>query len=96
MFIVSLTYNRPLTEVDLHLEAHVAYLQAQYAKGHFIFSGRKVPRTGGVIVAKVKTRDELEAILAKDPFAIAGIAEYEITEFVASMTAADLDKLKEQ
>lgn len=47
MFIVSLTYKRPLSEVDQHLEAHVAYLKQQYGDGHFIASGRKVPRTGG-------------------------------------------------
>ena len=96
MFIVSLTYNCPLEEIDRHLEAHVAYLKQQYADGHFIASGRKVPRTGGVILAKVKNREELEAILGKDPFNIAGIADYEITEFVASMAATGFKNLKEQ
>ncbi len=96
MFIVSLTYKRPLTEVDSYLEAHVAFLQEAYAKGSFVASGRKVPRTGGVILSGVKTRAELESILAKDPFYQAGIAEYDIIEFVVSMVAEGFEQLKEQ
>jgi uncharacterized protein YciI len=96
MFIVSLTYKRPLEEVDTHLDAHVAYLKQEYANGNFIASGRKVPRTGGIILCNVKTRDALDAILAKDPFHIAGIADYEIIEFVPSMVAESFEKLKEQ
>ncbi|MBU0962134.1 MAG: YciI family protein [Proteobacteria bacterium] len=95
MFVVSLTYERPLEEVDNHLDAHVAWLQEEYGKGSFIASGRKVPRTGGVILSGVKTRDELQLILAKDPFQQAGIAQYDITEFIASMTAKGFEKLKE-
>lgn len=96
MFIVSLNYKCRLEEVDKHLDAHVAYLKQEYANGNFIASGRKVPRTGGVILSKVKTKNDLEAILAKDPFYQAGIAEYDITEFVPSMVAEGFEQLQEQ
>jgi uncharacterized protein YciI len=96
MFVVLLTYKRPLEEVDSHLDAHVAFLKQEYANRHFIASGRKVPRTGGVILRNVKTRDELEAILVKDPFHLAGIADYDIVEFIPSMVAEGFEKLKEQ
>ncbi len=96
MFIISLNYKCPLEEVDKHLDAHVAYLKQEYANGNFIASGRKVPRTGGVILSNVKTRNALEAILAKDPFNQADIAEYDITEFIPSMVAEGFEKLKEQ
>jgi uncharacterized protein YciI len=94
VFIVSLTYKRPLEEIESHLDAHVAYLKQEYARGSFIASGRKVPRIGGVILSNVKTRDELDAILAKDPFHIAGVAAYDITEFVPNMTAEGFENLK--
>ena len=93
MFIVSLTYKRPLEEVYRHLDAHVAYLKQEYANGSFIASGRKVPRTGGIILCNSKTWDELEAILANDPFNKAGIAEYDIMEFIPSMVAEGFEKL---
>jgi uncharacterized protein YciI len=95
MFIISVNYICKLEEVDNYLDAHVAYLKQEYAQGNFIASGRKIPRTGGVILSIVKTKMELEAILAKDPFCQAGIAEYDITEFIPSMVAEGFEKLKE-
>ena len=94
MFIVSLNYKYELEEVDKHLEDHVAYLKQEYSNGNFIASGRKIPRTGGIIISGVKNKDELEMILAKDPFKKAGIAEYEITEFVPSMVAEGYEILQ--
>lgn len=95
MFVVSLTYIGPLDSIDAHLDDHVAFLKEQYAKGRFIASGRKVPRTGGVILARSMPRDELNRILEQDPFKKAGIAEYEVTEFVASMVADELSAFKD-
>lgn len=96
MFIVSLNYKCQLEEVDKYIDAHVAYLKQEYANGNFIASGRKNPRTGGVILSCVKNKNELEIILAKDPFYQAGIAEYDITEFIPSMTAEGFEKLQER
>ncbi|MCP4114195.1 MAG: hypothetical protein GY737_02120 [Desulfobacteraceae bacterium] len=96
MFIVSLNYKCPLEEVDKHLDSHVAYLKEEYDNGNFIASGRKLPRTGGVILSTVKNRQQLETIIGKDPFYKAGIAEYEITEFCPSMVGEGFENLKEQ
>lgn len=93
MFIVSLTYTVPLAEVDQHIAAHVDYLNKHYAQGHFLASGRKVPRTGGVIVSIVRSRDLLDEIIKEDPFYINGVATYEVTEFTVSMAHDDLQFL---
>ena len=95
MFIVDLTYKVDLDTVDAHLEAHVEFLKEQYARGVFIASGRKVPRTGGVILARSESESALAEILALDPFNKNGIAEYVVTEFVPSMTADGLELMKE-
>lgn len=84
-FWVDLSYVRPLEDVDRYVDAHMAYLQACYAKKHFIASGPKVPREGGVILAKMASREALDAVLAQDPFKQAGVADYTITEFVPRM-----------
>ena len=94
MFIVSLTYTAALDEVDKHLEAHVAYLKQEYAEGSFVASGRKIPRTGGIILSCMKNREELDAVIARDPFHKAGVAEYDITEFVPGMVAEGFEILK--
>ena len=95
MFIVELTYVRPIEAVEENLEAHVAYLKEFYAKGVFIASGRKVPRTGGIILARCPSERELRDVLARDPFSRNGVAEYAVTEFVPSMAAEGLDGLVE-
>ena len=64
-------------------------------KGCLLPPARKVPRTGGVILAKGKSRKELQAILKEDPFVQAGIADYEITQFTLNMVAEGLESLKE-
>ena len=43
--------------------AHVRFLEKYYASGHFLVSGRKIPRDGGVILAVGEDRDEIEAII---------------------------------
>ncbi|WP_433944478.1 YciI family protein [Paenibacillus sp. SN-8-1] len=81
MFIISLHYLQPLEVVDQYIEEHVQFLEKQYAEKRFIFSGRKVPRTGGVILAKASSREEVEELIQDDPFYKHRVAEYEITEF---------------
>lgn len=95
MFIVSLSYTRPLDEIDALLPAHLDWLHRGYADGVFVASGRKVPRDGGVILARGTDRAALERRLAEDPFARGGAARYDVTEFVPSLTAQGLEALNE-
>jgi uncharacterized protein YciI len=60
--------------------AHREYLRDHVDCGLFVVSGRRVPWTGGVIVAR-GTREAVEAAVAADPFTRAGVAETEIVEF---------------
>lgn len=93
MFIISLNYKVSMNEVEKYLAAHVEYLKEQYAINNFIASGRKVPRTGGIILSNIKNREELDTIINKDPFKQNRIADYDIIEFVPSMTSKELDFL---
>jgi uncharacterized protein YciI len=93
MFIVSLTYRKPLADVDRFIEKHRDFLARHYASGVFLLSGRKEPRTGGVILADCLTRADLERILGEDPFWKHEIAHFEITEFVPSMAAPQFSAL---
>ncbi|MEU6121238.1 YciI family protein [Streptomyces sp. NPDC047123] len=96
MFILELTYTAPLSAVDEQLEAHVAWLDQQYEAGVFIASGRKNPRDGGVIIAVADDRARVAEIVAADPFTVAGVCEYRVTEFYATKTAPDLAAYREQ
>jgi len=86
MFVVVLTYEKPLEVIDTLLEAHIRYLDECYAQGVFLASGPQTPRIGGVILAQVESRETLMKILARDPFNQEGAARYEVIEFVPTKT----------
>lgn len=94
MFVILLNYIKPLSEVDRFVEEHREFLERYYASGHFLLSGRKEPRTGGVILSKAETRAEIDSIVLNDPFNREKVAEYEIIEFLPSMAATHLANLK--
>lgn len=94
MFIISLTYQGQIEAIDAALPAHAEWLREGYARGLFLVSGRKVPRTGGIIFA-VGEREEIERKLETDPFKLAGLATYDITELAPTMVADGLERLQQ-
>ncbi len=90
MFIINITYKTDLKTVDSFLNQHIDFLNEQYQLGHFIASGRKVPRTGGIILSNIQNKAQLEEIILKDPFKKEELATYEIIEFVPSKTSEEL------
>lgn len=89
MFVVILTYIKPLDEVDKYLAAHREYLSRHYAAGDFIASGPQTPRVGGVIMMKADSRQTVNSIIAEGPFHANGIADYRIVEFTPIMFVND-------
>ena len=92
MFVIELTYTATLAEIDASMTAHVDFLKKYYAAGHFLISGRKIPRDGGIIVAMAKSRQQIEAIIREDPFFERGLADFRIIQFRASQRAHDMPK----
>lgn len=90
MFVISLQYIVPLEQLDAHMTEHVQYLHKYYKQNVFVASGRKVPRTGGIILAFGKSKAEIEAIIQEDPFYIHKLAEFTVTEFLTSQAHADI------
>lgn len=92
MFVIELIYKASLAEIDAQMPAHVRFLKKYYASGHFLVSGRKIPRDGGIILAVGKTREQIEAIAREDPFCARGLADVRIIEFRASQRADDIQE----
>jgi uncharacterized protein YciI len=90
MFVIELVYKAPLSEIDAHMAAHVAFLKKHYAAGTFVISGRKIPRDGGIILAVAKSRAQLDTVIAEDPFHRHGLAEFRVIQFRASQRAPDI------
>ncbi|AUX71762.1 YciI family protein [Erwinia pyrifoliae] len=78
MYLVLLSYTRPMDEVNRLLEPHIEWINRYFADGVFISAGRKEPRTGGMIMVKEMDRARLDAILAEDPFQ--AVASYDVTK----------------
>jgi len=95
MFIINLTYKTDLEKVDQCLNDHIRFLNEHYELGHFLVSGRKIPRTGGIILSNIKVKSELEQIIEKDPFKKNNLADYELTEFIPNKACDELKFLIE-
>jgi uncharacterized protein YciI len=81
MFVILVTYKKPIDVVETHVPAHRAFLDEGYKAGHFIVAGPRVPRTGGVILSQLKDREQLQKIIEQDPFYDLGVADFEVIEF---------------
>ncbi|WP_412480569.1 YciI family protein [Azonexus sp. IMCC34839] len=87
LYLIVLSYLRPLAEVDEYMDAHRAFLKKHYDAGHFLISGRKEPRTGGIILARAASADEVLTWVSEDPFRQAGVAAYEFIGWTPTMAA---------
>jgi uncharacterized protein YciI len=81
MFLLLGRYLKPADEVEAHLDAHRTWVRDHVEAGVFIAAGREIPLQGGLIVATGVTRDEVDAIIAKDPYFIQKVAEYDVREY---------------
>jgi len=89
-YVLNLSYIRPLAEVEAVLDAHSRYIESGYQRGAFLLSGRKDPWTGGVIFAQAASLEDLQRLIAEDPFLKAQVATYEIIAFRPTRASADL------
>ena len=95
MFIILVNYKVSIAEIEKNLVPHVEFLKKQYKAGNFIASGRRVPRTGGIILSNMKDKSLLEEVLNQDPFKINDLADFEVIEFLPTTTNKQLSFLME-
>ncbi len=90
MYAIILDYTAPLDQIDEHLDEHVAWLDEHYADGTFLASGRREPRTGGVILTVDLPLDQAQALADEDPFSRHGLATHTLVRFHPSKLAEPL------
>ncbi len=90
-YLINLRYIVPIEQVEQHTVAHRTYLKTQYDAGILLFSGPRVPRTGGVLFGRGENIGVIETMIAADPFKTTGTAEYEIIEIAPTTWAPELD-----
>lgn len=87
MFLVDMTFTNMSKITEELTEQHKCYLSKQYQSNKLMFGGRKVPRTGGILISMHSSEQELHQVLQADPFIKSGAANYQITEFMPVMAA---------
>ena len=89
MFLVDMNFI-DMEKITAKLtDQHRAYMQQQYQANKFMLGGRKVPRTGGIIISMHDNEQALRLVLEADPFIKSGAVSYSITEFVPVMASQE-------
>lgn len=80
-FVVEITFSVPFEKVEPVVPAHREFLQGGYDAGLLLMSGPQNPRVGGIVVARAESLEAIQALFAKDPYQLNGVATYRFVEF---------------
>lgn len=81
LHLLVLTYTAPLLAIDAAMPAHRRFLDEHFAAGEFLATGPRDPRTGGVILARLRDDRRVSDVVAADPFSQLGLATYDVIVF---------------
>ena len=63
------------------MKEHIAYSKKAMDEGLILMSGLKSNMSGGLFIMKAESVEKVENYLSSEPFKLAGIQDYKITEF---------------
>jgi uncharacterized protein YciI len=92
-FVLEGTHLIPFEQIPSELkDAHQDFLKKGMDAGTFLFSGPKIPATGGFLVARAESLEALHDHLAGEPFTSNGVMTFSsATEFFPRQNAAALN-----
>lgn len=80
-FLVEITYTAPIEVIDMIVADHRKFLQTGYDQGWLLMSGPMNPKTGGIVVARAPSMQEIQAFFFNDPYHQHQAATYNFIEF---------------
>jgi len=80
-FMIEIIYTAPMEQIDETLKFHREFLQTGYDQNMLLLSGPQNPRTGGIVIARANSVDEIKAFFKNDPYQQRGQADYRFVEF---------------
>lgn len=89
MVVVFGSYTAPLDQVDAHREDHLGFIRGLLDEGRLLAAGRREPADGSVLLFAGEDPQDALALLAEDPYALAGVAQYESAAVFAPGAVAD-------
>ena len=67
-FLLEGEYLVPFEELADLVPVHRQFLQKGYDAGFFLLSGPQIPARGGFLVARAESLEQLQELLAEEPF----------------------------
>ncbi|MCU7492569.1 MAG: hypothetical protein HF300_09670 [Ignavibacteria bacterium] len=80
-FVCEIIYKAPLDQIEAATLEHRTFLRTGYDKGFILLSGPQVPRTGGIVIVKGESMEEVAEFFSNDPYKKKGLAEHTFIEF---------------
>ncbi|MEA4907664.1 MAG: YciI family protein [Anaerolineaceae bacterium] len=80
-FIVEITYTVPFEQLKGIVPLHRQFLEEGYQRGLLLCSGPLPSRTGGIVVARAASLEELQDFFDRDPYHLQDIATHHCVEF---------------
>jgi uncharacterized protein YciI len=88
--VLKSTYLQPPDVVEQTRPAHLEFLADEVAAGRLLLAGRQEDGSGGMLITADLSAEDVEALLARDPYTQAGVANYERTSFNGAFRAPGL------
>lgn len=80
-FVVEIKYTAPLEVIDSIVARHRQFLSDGYKKGILLMSGPMNPKTGGMVIARAESQEDLKKFMDNDPYKLENAAEHLYKEF---------------
>jgi len=80
-FLIEIEYLVSVEALGDAILKHRQFLQTGYELGRILLSGPRVPATGGVLIARALSLEEIKAFFEDDPYKILGLARHNFIEF---------------
>jgi len=80
-FLIEIQYTAPMEKIAGILADHRAFLQIGYDQGWLLMSGPMNPKTGGIVIARAPSLEEIQSFFLNDPYGQNQSANYRFVEF---------------
>lgn len=80
-FFIEIQYTAPSEKIAAIVAEHRAFLQVGYDQGWLLMSGPIQPKTGGIVIARAPSLEDLQAFFLNDPYRLNQAATYQFVAF---------------
>ena len=88
--VLKSTYLQPPDVVEQTRPAHLEFLKEEVAAGRLLLAGRQEDGSGGMLITADLSAEDVDELVARDPYTRAGVANYERTSFNGAFRAPGL------